>query len=1320
MRIALILGVAISYSHLTAIAANDTWDNNLGGNWENNANWADGTAPGINDSATFNLAQTYAVSFANEPSVIQALSASAGTVTLQSSGGAKTLNLTAGAGSQDVIVSGASTTLTLGTSDNPLHLNAGDDLSIRTGATLAVLFGSDVVANDLSATGLNGTLRIDGSGSTLTLGGNIVNLVGATGTGSLVFQNGSTGNTINSSLALASSATPSVTGNLSILSGAALTLGGNLTLANQNVASQVGGISIQGTNSALSQSGAATITAGSAVSGTATIAIGTTTSGGSLTTGTGLFTINKTGTVTIGSGANVGTLLANGDLTINGGVLQKMNVTSTLDLAAGKTVTIQSGGRLTLAGPNAADSNQIFNVSGTNSRLEITGANAFSIGSGAQVNLTSGAVLSAGGRIDVASGAGSGTLTVAGTGSTATGGSELSMWASGGGTANVTFSSGAAGTFTAGLDLANSTAAGTTAVVNVLSNADLSVGNLNLATSGGTTTSATLNINGTDSSVVQTGAATLTIGHASEGTAAANIGTANDGGTLTTGSGLFTINKTGTVTIGNGEKGGTLEVLGNITVDGGVLQEGGIMSTFAWATGKTLAIQNGGRVHFATSYTTAASSQHFVSGANSTFDVAGAVHIRNGSQVNVNSGASIVASQFNVGGGGAAGTLTVDGNGSMATGGSEANHWGSGGAATVTLSNQAMATLGGSVSLAESATTLVNVLSGADLTTGDLSLASIGGTAAATLNVLGIGSTVTVSPSSDLVVGHATNGTATINLEDGGSLTVDSGSSTTVLGSGIINLNSGTANLRAVAVVGGTINVGGGKLAFTTLSVGGGTINFSAGRVEQTNNLTADESLLTILFGPTHELAIARTLAAGGGTASLSANLDLNGGRLEGNSLNVINAGLNATVLRIRNGGTAQFTADTTLAAGTTTSVEDGGSLIAGGQLIQASEMQLTGTGRVAGAALANSGLVTGSGRIDANLNNQSTGQVRIDTDQRLLLRGGSHQNNGLIDINGGELEVATGVFVNGTANPATATIAARHATLRFSGGITNAGSIICSEGTCDVFGDVTNASNSPTIGRIVITANSQATFFDDVVNQGTIQVSAAGLVESTALFLSSLSGNGVTGSGSVFLEGEVRPGASTATMAFGGDVSIGSSAVLKMELAGAVPGGQFDRITVEQSLALAGTLEVSLTAGFTPSAGQSFDLIDWGSLGGTFTSINLPALAGLSWNTSQLYTNGVVSVTAGLAGDYNGNGTVDAADYSVWRDGLGAIYTQADYDVWKSHFGQSAGGGSSQTAAVPAAPEPAALTLMLIAVMNLQLMFGRSARLIRIICGFH
>lgn len=81
-----------------------------------------------------------------------------------------------------------------------------------------------------------------------------------------------------------------------------------------------------------------------------------------------------------------------------------------------------------------------------------------------------------------------------------------------------------------------------------------------------------------------------------------------------------------------------------------------------------------------------------------------------------------------------------------------------------------------------------------------------------------------------------------------------------------------------------------------------------------------------------------------------------------------------------------------------------------------------------------------------------------------------------------------------------------------------------------------------------------------------------------------------------------------------------------------------------------------------------------------------------------------------GLTGDYNGDGVVNAADYTIWRDNLGAMVAsgtgadgsgngtvdQADYDEWRSNFGEMAlgsGGGA-------AVPEPASVVLLLLGVL--------------------
>ena len=61
---------------------------------------------------------------------------------------------------------------------------------------------------------------------------------------------------------------------------------------------------------------------------------------------------------------------------------------------------------------------------------------------------------------------------------------------------------------------------------------------------------------------------------------------------------------------------------------------------------------------------------------------------------------------------------------------------------------------------------------------------------------------------------------------------------------------------------------------------------------------------------------------------------------------------------------------------------------------------------------------------------------------------------------------------------------------------------------------------------------------------------------------------------------------------------------------------------------------------------------------------------------------------TVVLPGDFNGNNVVDAADYTVWRDGLGSEYNGSHYTLWKSNFGRMAGSGAG-AGDVAAVPEP-------------------------------
>jgi Domain of unknown function (DUF1929) len=86
------------------------------------------------------------------------------------------------------------------------------------------------------------------------------------------------------------------------------------------------------------------------------------------------------------------------------------------------------------------------------------------------------------------------------------------------------------------------------------------------------------------------------------------------------------------------------------------------------------------------------------------------------------------------------------------------------------------------------------------------------------------------------------------------------------------------------------------------------------------------------------------------------------------------------------------------------------------------------------------------------------------------------------------------------------------------------------------------------------------------------------------------------------------------------------------------------------------------------------------------------------------------------LTGDYNGNGIVDAADYTVWRDMLGQSgaglaadgdldldVDASDYGIWKQNFGATAGSGAGATGSASASvPEPGTCCMSLLAIMAL------------------
>ncbi len=187
---------------------------------------------------------------------------------------------------------------------------------------------------------------------------------------------------------------------------------------------------------------------------------------------------------------------------------------------------------------------------------------------------------------------------------------------------------------------------------------------------------------------------------------------------------------------------------------------------------------------------------------------------------------------------------------------------------------------------------------------------------------------------------------------------------------------------------------------------------------------------------------------------------------------------------------------------------------------------------------------------------------------------------------------------------------------------------------------------------------------------------------------------------------GTYAPGNSTgvstaSSVAFDNTPTSSGGPTLEIELTGTAPGAEYDQLHVTGQLSLGGTLAVSLINNSAPATGSLFDILDWGSLIGTFSTITLPALAGgRRWDVSQLYTTGVLSVLPAFDADFDEDGDVDGADLADWKSGFAtngtATHMQGDADgdqdadghdflTWQRRLGSR----PAATASVAAVPEP-------------------------------
>jgi fibronectin-binding autotransporter adhesin len=299
----------------------------------------------------------------------------------------------------------------------------------------------------------------------------------------------------------------------------------------------------------------------------------------------------------------------------------------------------------------------------------------------------------------------------------------------------------------------------------------------------------------------------------------------------------------------------------------------------------------------------------------------------------------------------------------------------------------------------------------------------------------------------------------------------------------------------------------------------------------------------------------------------------------------------------------------------------------------------------------------------------------------------GSIDHSGGTTIASGTLQIGN----NGTTGSISSNIT-NNATLAFqrSNSHTHAG-VISGSGAVIQRGAgtlVLTGANSYTSGTTVTTGTL-------LVNNSSGSGTGSGGVVVAAS--ATLGGTGtIAGPVTVNFGGHIAPGASIESLHVG-SLTLAAGSILDFELDTLLGVDTSDLITVTTPGGLlinGGTL--NLTSGGAMTAG-TYMLIDYnGTLGGSFGNITLGNTpSGFTYNLVNNTSNTSIDLVVGIPGDHNADGSVDAADYVVWRKSIG---TQQAYDAWRSNFGRTSSGSGMGTGV----PEPAAWILLTIGLFAL------------------
>jgi T5SS/PEP-CTERM-associated repeat protein len=332
-----------------------------------------------------------------------------------------------------------------------------------------------------------------------------------------------------------------------------------------------------------------------------------------------------------------------------------------------------------------------------------------------------------------------------------------------------------------------------------------------------------------------------------------------------------------------------------------------------------------------------------------------------------------------------------------------------------------------------------------------------------------------------------------------------------------------------------------------------------------------------------------------------------------------------------------------------------GGSISGSVLLVNRSLATLSGYG-VISAPFTNAGrVVVDSGVLSLTNSAGNTGEMRVnaaaatlstrmaDNRGQIRLAGGTFDNN-RVDLN----NLAAGV-ISGYGRIA-------------SGTLTQQGQLLLSGGPSTI-----DAAIVATAGSLsTVSGASRVTFNGAVDVQAAAEFNvAAGSVASFWAPVQQRTGAVFSGAGLKVYEAGFSVGTSPGLGQDAGSVSFGNGNLYLAEIGGtnactlacatdeALRNASYDKTIFGGTLTLGGTLKLVSWNGFVGQAGQQFDLLDWGSVTGSFAAVDASAFVladGTALDLSQLYTSGTVSVTA----------VPEPGTWALWLNGLVVVGAMA------------------------------------------------------------